>query len=462
MPETFDLCVKVGASGEAAQKVTTVQFDDGYKSKMSRGMNNETSEWNVSMTGSKKEIKPFVDFLRRHQGAISFYWSPPFEEKGLFTAEGWKTDTHGAGNYTVSTKFERLYAAGTNGELPPDAKPIYTINSNGPNDNGNINLNATGVGADPAGTANNAIQSLKEEINPFKQYALKSDIPDTSAISNRLDNVDTKISNIETNIDDLKKDLSTANIALGGLQGTVNGHQAALITINSNVATHSTEIAALKINVNTLNSNVTDLQNKQVKTVNNVSPDENGNIQLEINTGTEIDDSLTVSNKTWSSIKINNISKDFSNKTDANKGAGLVAFNSELNYPVETAGNKIKELADWKNKKRFTIIYPNGGTAEKPSNATNDTRYVLDNPFPNEPVICIAEAFYNNIWGATGWFSSGGGYGISVIQTSDDKLIIQTGANYVVGASSYAGNAFNNNALTLKTAPFRIKVWRII
>lgn len=112
MPETFDMCVKVGASGDTSQSVTTVQFGDGYKQKSSIGINNESSTWSISMTGTKKELQPFVDFLKRHKGAISFYWTPPFEDKSLFTAEGWKSTTHGAGLFTITTEFEQVFFAG--------------------------------------------------------------------------------------------------------------------------------------------------------------------------------------------------------------------------------------------------------------------------------------------------------------------------------------------------------------
>lgn len=126
---------------------------------------------------------------------------------------------------------------------------------------------------------------------------------------------------------------------------------------------------------------------------------------------------------------------------------------------------RLSVLESYRNVKRFTYIYPNDGTEENPAIVEPNKRYILDNPFPNEPVICIAEVFYSDMWGETGWFWSNNGYGIRATQVIEsDVIVVQTGGNAVGWILSAAiGNPFGtvSNAL-MPSAPCRVKVWRII
>lgn len=113
---------------------------------------------------------------------------------------------------------------------------------------------------------------------------------------------------------------------------------------------------------------------------------------------------------------------------------------------------------------RFAIIYPNGGTEEKPANVSGSQRYEINNPFLGHPICCIAEVLINDIWGATGWGvkvvgSSTLTYGVTAYEY-DGKIVVQAAASGVLVSSSNSGNP-HNTTLTFSSAPCRIKVWRI-
>lgn len=111
----------------------------------------------------------------------------------------------------------------------------------------------------------------------------------------------------------------------------------------------------------------------------------------------------------------------------------------------------------------FTIIYPNGGTAEAPANVTINSRYVEPNPFPGHHVICIAEVNVGGVWGETGWIyssSNASGYGVSATEYGD-SIVIQTGNGYLGSVGPASGHPFGNTNLGLDPRPCRVKVWKL-
>lgn len=83
--ETFDFPVLVGASGEVRQAVLENRFGDGYVQRIGVGLNNQSQQWSVSVTGTfgrRNDIAPVRAFLDRHQGWRSFLWTPPAASRG--------------------------------------------------------------------------------------------------------------------------------------------------------------------------------------------------------------------------------------------------------------------------------------------------------------------------------------------------------------------------------------------
>lgn len=111
------------------------------------------------------------------------------------------------------------------------------------------------------------------------------------------------------------------------------------------------------------------------------------------------------------------------------------------------------------NNKKFTIIYPNGGTSDNPAVAAANNRYVENNPFLGVPVLCEAELYVNSVWGTTAWTDQWGITANHVLET--DKIIIQTGSAGLSLASNRNGGSLGLVTPNTTTAPFRVKVWRV-
>jgi len=123
-------------------------------------------------------------------------------------------------------------------------------------------------------------------------------------------------------------------------------------------------------------------------------------------------------------------------------------------------GNALNSKFDFGSD--FTIIYPNGGTAEIPANVTKNSRYVMDNPFPGYIVNCIAEVLYNGEWGDPKFASdTNNERGVIATQFNDNTIVVQTAQIYVFTQSGNSGNPFGFSGSAQTTLPCRVKVWKI-
>lgn len=143
---------------------------------------------------------------------------------------------------------------------------------------------------------------------------------------------------------------------------------------------------------------------------------------------------------------------------------GIKLFGAVVNRGTIDAAALAAAYADLKaelqNSFGFQVIYPNGGTAVAPANVSNNSRYVLPNPFPGYVVLCLAEIKIGEKWGDAGWFYSSGGIGTKASQLDPDFLVVQTGATRIGYSSSASGDPFGHVNTALTTAPCRVKVWR--
>jgi hypothetical protein len=109
-----------------------------------------------------------------------------------------------------------------------------------------------------------------------------------------------------------------------------------------------------------------------------------------------------------------------------------------------------------------TWLYPNGGTAASPANVSNNSRYVMSNPYPGYMVKLIAHIKYNNKWCETGAYTGdSSGYGIVVQQLlPDDTIILVSRSSGVLNTKAgESGAGFGLTSFTAVTsAPCRIYV----
>ena len=108
--ETFDFCVKVGSSGTTTFRTRKAQFGDGYEQRVGDGLNTSVASWTVNSTNVKDKIQPLKDFLERHQGYKSFYWTPPLGVPGLFYCETYSVSGEGNQVFTISATLQQTFA----------------------------------------------------------------------------------------------------------------------------------------------------------------------------------------------------------------------------------------------------------------------------------------------------------------------------------------------------------------
>lgn len=153
-------------------------------------------------------------------------------------------------------------------------------------------------------------------------------------------------------------------------------------------------------------------------------------------------------------------SKDVRNPGE--QWADIDALKSELEAVKSSLAAVQTAISDAQN---FTIIYPNGGTAEKPASITANKRYVEANPFPGYYVYCIPQLKYNHEWGKPGEFIfSNSGWGTAANQLlPSDKIIIQTGSSSVFSGSNNQGGApyTNGPSSPISSAPCRVLVYKL-
>lgn len=115
---------------------------------------------------------------------------------------------------------------------------------------------------------------------------------------------------------------------------------------------------------------------------------------------------------------------------------------------------------------RFTIIYPNGGSAGSPANVASNTRYVMTNPFPGHHLICIAELRSPaGVWAEAGFqtnVTNGTGIGTRA-GVVEDQVVVQTGSG---GVASVSANTMGLHGASwptgvISSAPCRVKVWKV-
>lgn len=108
--ETFNWPVRLTSTGEGEQVVRTAKFGDGYAQRSAEGINSAKEIWEIRVTGNAAKIAAVKAFIKAHQGARAFHWTPPLGEPGLYvTTGGWRLSGHGAQKYTLSTTFEQTF-----------------------------------------------------------------------------------------------------------------------------------------------------------------------------------------------------------------------------------------------------------------------------------------------------------------------------------------------------------------
>ncbi|RRU23571.1 phage tail protein [Stenotrophomonas sp. 278] len=109
MAEEFTWCVRTEINGTGTFSVREAKFGDGYSQAASEGINNEEQQWPISIVGRAAKVQPALEFIRAHQGARSFLWTPPLGAQGLYRCKTYNLIPHGNGVFTLNATFEQTF-----------------------------------------------------------------------------------------------------------------------------------------------------------------------------------------------------------------------------------------------------------------------------------------------------------------------------------------------------------------
>lgn len=112
MTETFIWKpLRVSPGGQSSFRVKSAKFGGGYEQRAPDGINNESSTWQLSFVGDREKITAIRDFIRRHQGAKSFAWTPPLETSPmLFACKTYTPPTPYETRYQLTATFEQVFS----------------------------------------------------------------------------------------------------------------------------------------------------------------------------------------------------------------------------------------------------------------------------------------------------------------------------------------------------------------
>ena len=108
--ETFEWSPRISPEQTVTMRVKEAQFGDGYAQVSGDGINPRSQSWDLSFVGTEQYIKEIKQFFDRHQGRISFQWTPPLEDTGLYRCKEYRPSPLGGGNWSLTAAFIQAFA----------------------------------------------------------------------------------------------------------------------------------------------------------------------------------------------------------------------------------------------------------------------------------------------------------------------------------------------------------------
>lgn len=107
--QTFTWNINADWRGEEAPKVLSIKFGDTYEQRIGNGINTQPNKFAVTLTYDFTTAKAIRTFLRTHAGVVSFYWTNPYQEQGLYIARDWTFNREETGLYRIETTLEQVF-----------------------------------------------------------------------------------------------------------------------------------------------------------------------------------------------------------------------------------------------------------------------------------------------------------------------------------------------------------------
>jgi phage-related protein len=107
--ETFTWCERLGVTSSPEYRTRSSKFGNGYEQVVGDGPNNKVEVWPLTFVVREAVALDIKEFLDRHAGFKSFFWTPPLGELSFYRASAPSISPNGAGFYTLTTTFTQSF-----------------------------------------------------------------------------------------------------------------------------------------------------------------------------------------------------------------------------------------------------------------------------------------------------------------------------------------------------------------
>lgn len=99
-----------GLSQKYDTKSRVISFGDGYSQFLTKGLNQQKSEWQLTFSQRTNTERDLIRaYLRGAKGETAFSWTPPYGSAGKFVCSEWKTDYTSYNNNTLNATFRQVF-----------------------------------------------------------------------------------------------------------------------------------------------------------------------------------------------------------------------------------------------------------------------------------------------------------------------------------------------------------------
>ena len=106
--ETFTWFPESASELDETPKVNVVKYGDGYEARFTEGVNTLAQTWVLKFTDKRAVALQVRAFLKRQGAVLSFIWTNPFGEQGIYVCDKW-TSSADRGKLTVSATFRQVF-----------------------------------------------------------------------------------------------------------------------------------------------------------------------------------------------------------------------------------------------------------------------------------------------------------------------------------------------------------------
>lgn len=107
--EVFGWCPSISTTSIPEYRNRSSKFGSGYEQVVGDGPNNRLDSWPLTFVVREVVALQIKEFLDRHAGHKSFFWTPPLGELSFFRGTAPSITPNGAGMFTLTTTFTQSF-----------------------------------------------------------------------------------------------------------------------------------------------------------------------------------------------------------------------------------------------------------------------------------------------------------------------------------------------------------------